>query len=120
MENLDIIIFSLIVAVSFIIFIVTCIKEFTKMEKVEYTYNPKKRKFGRDGIYDMIERWFDDTTTDKVDRANLIKTIDRTIADMESDGVYFSDEVKEMLEKEKQDLFCEYSGLPSVKSYEKN
>jgi hypothetical protein len=37
---------------------------------------------------------------------------------MELDGVYFSDEVKEKLEKEKEELFCEYSGLPSPKAYE--
>jgi hypothetical protein len=33
---------------------------------------------------------------------------------MESDGMYFSEEVKEKLQKEREELFCEYSGLPSV------
>ena len=36
---------------------------------------------------------------------------------MESDGMYFSEEVREKLEKEREELFCEYSGLPSVKAY---
>ena len=31
--------------------------------------------------------------------------------------MYFSDEVKQKLEKEREELFCEYSGLPSPKSY---
>lgn len=39
------------------------------------------------------------------------------IADMESDGVYFSDHEKEILEKERENGFCNYSGLPSVSAY---
>jgi len=38
---------------------------------------------------------------------------------MESDGMYFPKEIKEKLEKEREELFCEYSGLPSVKAYQK-
>ena len=120
MENLDVIIFSAIVAVAFVIFIVTCIKEFSKMEKEEYVYNPKQRKFGRDAVYDMVERLFDDTKNTREDKVKLIKTLDRTISDMESDGMYFSEEVKEKLEKEREELFCEYSGLPSPRAYEEN
>lgn len=48
----------------------------------------------------------------------MYKTIQKTIADMESDGVYFPDEVKKELIKKREELKCEYSGLPSVKSYE--
>ena len=43
-----------------------------------------------------------------------------TISDMESNGVYFSDEVKEDLKKIREDLVCHYSGLPSVESYDRN
>ena len=120
MENLDVIILSAFVATGFLIFIVGCFREFSKMEKEEYTYTPTRKKFGRDAVYDMMERLFDDTKQTKEDKVKLIKTLDRTIADMESDGMYFSEEVKEKLEKEREELFCEYSGLPSVKSYDKN
>lgn len=120
MENLDVIILSAFVATGFIIFIVGCFREFSKMEKEEYTYTPTQKKFGRDAVYDMMERLFDDTKHTKEDKVKLIKTLDRTIADMESDGMYFSDEVKEKLEKEREELFCEYSGLPSPKAYETN
>ena len=44
----------------------------------------------------------------------------RNIADMESDGIYFDVNVKEALRKQKEELYCEYSGLPSVKAYEDN
>ena len=120
MENLDVIILSAFVTIGFLIFIVVCLREFSKMEKEEYTYTSTRKKFGRDAVYDMMERLFDDTKQTKEDKVKLIKTLDRTIADMESDGMYFSDEVKEKLEKEREDLFCEYSGLPSVKSYDNN
>ena len=120
MENLDVIILSVFVAIGFLIFIVGCFREFSKMGKEEYKSSTNSKKFGRDAIYDMMERMFDDTKQTKEDKAKLIKTLDRTIADMEFDGIYFSDEVKEKLEKEREELFCEYSGLPSVKSYDKN
>jgi hypothetical protein len=120
MENIDLIILTAVVLIAFIVFIVACFKEFSKMEKEEYVYNPKQRKFGRDALYDVIERLFDDAVQSKEEKARLIKTLDRTISDMEFDGVYFSDEVKEKLEKEREELFCEYSGLPSVKAYELN
>ena len=94
--------------------------DFAKMEKEEYRPTTSNKKFGRDAVYDMMERLFDDTKQTKEDKVKLIKTLDRTIADMESDGMYFSDEVKEKLEKEREELFCEYSGLPSPKAYETN
>ena len=42
----------------------------------------------------------------------------RNIADMDSGGVYFDDNIKEELVKQREELHCEYSGLPSVKAYE--
>lgn len=39
------------------------------------------------------------------------------IADMESDGVYFTDEQKDILEKEREGKICQYSGLPSLLVY---
>jgi hypothetical protein len=37
---------------------------------------------------------------------------------MESDGMYFSEEIKDELEKQREELYCEYSGLPSPKAYD--
>lgn len=120
MENLDIIIFTSLVVVAFIVFIITSIKEFSKMDKEDYIYSPTKKKFGRDAVYDLLENLFDETQKSNKDKIQLLKRIDRTISDMESDGMYFSEEVKEKLEKEREELFCEYSGLPSVKAYNSN
>lgn len=118
MEKLDVILLSTVAATLFIIFIVACFKEFSKMGKEEYVHDPKQKRYGRDAVFVMMERLFDDTKRTKEDKAKLIKTLDRTIADMESDGLYFSEEVKEKLEQQREELFCEYSGLPSPKAYE--
>jgi hypothetical protein len=95
-------------------------KEFSKMEKEEYTYKADVKRYGRDGIYNLLERLFDDNLQTKSQKVKLFKTIDRTIADMESDGMYFSKDIKEKLEKEREELFCEYSGLPSPKAYDRD
>ena len=117
MENLDVILLSAFAATGFVIFIVGCFREFAKMEKEEYKPSTGNKKFGRDAVYDLMERMFNDANKTKEEKVKLIKTLDRTIADMESDGMYFSEEVREKLEKEREELFCEYSGLPSPKAY---
>lgn len=45
------------------------------------------------------------------------KALERTISDMETDGVYFPPQIKDELKKRLEELHCEYSGLPSVMSY---
>lgn len=120
MENFDVIILSVVAAIGFVIFVVGCFREFAKMANEEYRPSTSNKKFGRDAIYDMVERLFDETQKSNKDKIQLLKKIDRTISDMESDGMYFSDEVKEKLEKEREELFCEYSGLPSPKAYNVN
>jgi hypothetical protein len=46
-----------------------------------------------------------------------IGCVKRTISDMESDGVYFSEEALKQLEQHRADKICHYSGLPSVAQY---
>lgn len=120
MENIEIVILSVVVMIAFLVFIITSIKEFSKMEKEEYKYDPNAKRYGRDGIYYLLETLFEDVSLSKGDKKTLIKTIDRTMADMEFDGIYFPEKVKEDLKKKRDELYCEYSGLPSVKSYDKN
>jgi hypothetical protein len=120
MENLDIIILTTIVSTLFVVFFILMYKEISKMEKEEYTYKPNVKRYGRDAVYDLLERLFDDKNKSKSQKVELFKTLDRTIADMESDGMYFSEDIKQKLEQEREELFCEYSGLPSPKAYERD
>jgi hypothetical protein len=65
----------------------------------------------------MMGRLFDDEIPVN-ERKIIYKAVKRTMADMESDGIYFPEDVRERLREYREELNCEYSGLPSVKSYE--
>ena len=52
-------------------------------------------------------------------KKKVLKRINRTISDMESEGLYFPDHVKDELKKQREELYCNYSNLPSVQSYDK-
>ncbi len=130
MENLDIIILTSIVSTLFIVFGILIYKEFSDMEKTGYKYDPNAKKYGRDALFDMMARLFEDedvtkarkarTKISKKDKEIIYKAVNRTIADMESDGIYFPEEVKEQLKEYREEMHCEYSGLPSPKSYDVN
>ena len=87
-------------------------------------FNIAKRKTPDINFNQFIKKYFlegkDLSKMETKDVKVLYQKISSTIADMESDGMYFSEEVKEKLEKEREELFCEYSGLPSPKAYETN
>lgn len=118
MENLDIIILTSVVVIGFVVFIVGCFREFQKMEKEPYNPRPANSKvYGRDALFVIVEKLLTDTDISVKEKKRIYKAMDRTIADMESDGVYFAEDVKEELKKQSEELFCEYSGLPSPKSY---
>lgn len=87
---MEILILTSIVVISFIVFGIVTYKEFTKVGK-KLTFN---------------------------EEVIVYQIMNRTIADMESEGVYFSEEIKEELKKQREELMCHYSGLPSVKSWE--
>ena len=125
MENLDIIILTSIISTLFIVFGILMYKEFSNMEKNGYQYDPNSKKYGRDALFDMMARLFEDEHVTKArkkiskkDKEVIYKAVARTISDMESDGMYFPEEVKEKLKEYREETYCEYSGLPSPKAYE--
>lgn len=118
MENLEIIILSTIAVTLFAVFIIFNYREFKNMEKNGYQYDPNAKKYGRDALYEFALKLFEDKKMPVEDKKTIHKAISRTIADMESDGVYFSEETKDKMKKKREELWCEYSSLPSVKSYE--
>ena len=117
MENLDIIILTSIVSTLFIVFGILMYKEFSNMEKNGYKYEPNAKKYGRDALFDMMARLFEDEAPN-AEKKIIYKAVKRTISDMESDGVYFTEEIKDKLEEYREEMHCEYSGLPSPKAYE--
>lgn len=115
---MEIVILTSIVVTLFIVFIIAIYRELDK------EYDPRTKETGpRANMVNFIGRLFDDKQTTKEQetllRAMILGTaITRTISDMEDDGFYFPDSVKQELEKKREELYCEYSNLPSVKSYE--
>ena len=125
MENLDIIILTSVVSTLFIVFGILMYREFSNIEKNGYQYDPNAKKYGRDALFDMMARLFEDEHVTKArkkiskkDKDIVYKAVARTISDMESDGMYFPEEVKEKLKEYREETYCEYSGLPSPKAYE--
>lgn len=118
MENLDIYILTSIVATLFIVFFTAVYREFSRMSIEGYQYNPNAKKYGRDALFVLISKLFEDEKVSKKEKKIVYKAMFRTIADMESDGVHFPEDVKQELIKQREELTCEYSGLPSLKFYE--
>ena len=116
MEKLDIIILTSVVAKLFAVFIVTMWRELNEVSKRPPDYSSERGP--RADMINFVGSIFDDQSIPKREKKMIVKAMNRTISDMESDGLYFPEEVKEELKKRREELNCEYSGLPSVKSYE--
>lgn len=120
MENLEIIILSTVVVTLFATFIIVTYKELANAENIQ---RPSEESGPRANMIKFIGRLFDESATKKMTNKQkevYYSSIRRTIADMESDGVYFPEEVKEKLKQKREELTCHYSNLPSVISYMDN
>jgi hypothetical protein len=85
MENFDLIILTIIVAITFLLFIISTIKEFNKMTSKPYTYK-KEKGIQRATLFNLLSSFFEEKKSNK---KKLKKVIERTISDMEDEGVYF-------------------------------
>ena len=110
------IILSSVLVTLFVVFIVTLFREFKSVD--ENSYKTEKEGGPRVQLVKFMGNLFDEASTKREDKKTIYTAMKRTIADMESDGVYFSDDVKDELKRQRQELNCVYSGLPSVKAYE--
>jgi hypothetical protein len=116
MENLDIVILTSILSTLFVVFGVLVYKELSNVDENSY----KSSKAGGPRVYflKLMEKVFDNNSIPVEEKKTIYKAVKRTISDMESDGIYFPDDVKDKLKEYRDELLCEYSGLPSPKSYE--
>jgi hypothetical protein len=123
MENLDIIILSTIMVTLFIVFGVGMYRTYKEISAVSKNgFIAGKENGPRANMVMFVGSMFDNEITNKMtkkEKVAVYKAVKRTISDMESDGVYFPENVKRELEIKREELLqCEYSGLPSVKAYE--
>lgn len=98
MENLDIIILTIAVALAFVIFIITSLKEISQMADEPYKFE-KPSGFTREALFDVLSSLFDDDEISVKNRRKFKATLERTISDMETDGMYFN-KTKESFNKE--------------------
>ena len=118
---MEIILLSSIVVTLYVVFGIATYREFTYMASKDY--KPEVERGPRANLVNFMGRLFDNETASKkltFKQKDLVyKAMHRTMADMESEGIYFPEDVKEELKKQREELYCEYSGLPSVLAYEK-
>jgi hypothetical protein len=118
MDNLEIIILSTMITTLFAIFIGLTARELSKAPQM---IKASDESGPRANLTKFMGKLFDTPVLTKEEsdkKINVYNSVIKTIADMESDGVYFPDEVKKELYKKREELWCEYSNLPSVKAYE--
>ncbi len=117
---MEIILLSSIVVTLFVVFGIATYREFNVMSEKKYVH--VKETGPRANLVNFMGRLFDDETSSKkmtFKQKDLVyKAMHRTISDMESEGIYFPEDVKEELKRQRDELHCEYSGLPSVSSYD--
>lgn len=114
--NIDILLLTSIVGTLFVVFFIAVYREFKYMDT--NTYKHTKEIGPRAGLVDLVEKLTRDNKLPKAQKEVIYNAMHRNIADMETNGIYFDTDVKEALRKQKEELYCEYSGLPSVKAYE--
>lgn len=116
---MDIILLSSIVVTLFAVFGIATYREMMHMAKTPYKH--VKETGPRADMVNFVGRLFDNEVASKKmtfkQKDIVYKAMHRTMADMESEGIYFPDDVKEEMKKQREELYCEYSGLPSVKAY---
>ena len=116
MENLDIYILTSIVATLFIVFFIGIYRAVKDVDENSYKY--EKPGGPRVYLFNLMAKLFEDEKMTKKVKKVIYKAMHRTMADMESDGVRFPEDIKKELIKNREESICEYSGLPSPKFYE--
>ncbi len=115
MDN-QIIILTSVITTLFAVFSITVYREFRVMDTNPYKFSEETGP--RAGLVNFVANLTSNKTMTKPEKIVVYNAMQRNIADMESDGVYFDESIKEILKQHREELNCEYSGLPSVKAYE--
>ena len=96
--ELDILLLTAVVVTLFIVFIVAVLREFKVMENETYRY--QKESGPRAGLVNFVGNLVVNKSLTKEEKKVIYKAMHRNIADMESDGVYFDNSLKEIVENQ--------------------
>ncbi|WP_162417233.1 hypothetical protein [Cyclobacterium roseum] len=100
MENTDVIILTIVVVISFVVFIVTSVREFSRMEEEPYEYEPASGPT-RAALFNALSSLLEEADYPTKKNKKRKGPIKRSISDMETDGVHF-DERKKKPRKERK------------------
>lgn len=100
--ELDVLLLSAVVVTLFIVFIIAVYREFGVME--DETYKFKKENGPRAGLVNFVGNLAANKSLSRPEKETLYNAMNRNIADMESDGVYFDDVVKEIIRERIEEL----------------
>lgn len=102
MENLDLIILTVVVVVAFVVFIRSTIKELDQMNHEPYQVE-KESGYSRAALFKVLGEMIEDDELPEKHRLSLKTTLKSTMSDMDSNGLYFDREGKKFQEKNKPD-----------------
>ena len=96
--NFDIILLTAVISTLFIVFMIAVYREFSVMENETYVY--QKESGPRAGLVNFVGNLAVNKSLSKEEKKVIYKAMHRNIADMESDGVYFDNSLKEIVENQ--------------------
>jgi hypothetical protein len=112
--EMDVIILTAIIVTLFIVFIIAVYREFNVMESETYVF--QKETGPRAGLVNFVGNLVANKSLSSSEKESIYKAMNRNIADMESDGVYFDEIVKEMIKEKITELKKQESTDSSAES----
>jgi hypothetical protein len=112
--DMDIILLTAVISTLFIVFIIAVYREFAVMENETYVF--QKETGPRAGLVNFVGNLASNKTLTKQEKKVIYQAMHRNIADMESDGVYFDNSLKSIVQDQIEDLEkVEEKPLPKAK-----
>jgi hypothetical protein len=100
--DIDIILLTAVISTLFIVFIIAVYREFSVMENETYIF--QKESGPRAGLVNFIGNLASNKSLTPEEKKVIYKAMHRNIADMESDGVYFDNSLKEIVQDQMEVL----------------
>jgi hypothetical protein len=100
--DMDIILLTAVISTLFIVFIIAVYREFSVMENDTYVF--QKESGPRAGLVNFVGNLAANKSLTSDEKKVIYKAMHRNIADMESDGVYFDNSLKEIVQDQIEDL----------------
>lgn len=94
--DMDIILLTTVISTLFIVFIIAVYREFSVMENETYTH--QKESGPRAGLVNFVGNLAANKSLTVEEKKVIYQAMHRNIADMESDGVYFDNSLKEIVQ----------------------